>query len=356
MNKSRANGMDNIDVQHNIDLDKRSLNDFPSLPKILVIGVGGAGNNCINCLSSMEITGATTVAINTDKQHLKNIDADIKMLIGVELTRGMGAGGVPKIGGECAKASRAEIEKLMDDVELMFLVAGLGGGTGTGASPVIAEIARNKGVIVIGVVTMPFYFEYGRKLRARYGYRKLAANAHSMLVIDNNRLLGLVPDLPLDQAFIQIDTLITEIISGITETMTKPSLINLDFADIKTIMKNGKLTLMYYGKSKSMDAIEIVQNTLNNPLLDLKYDNANNALIHITGGPKLSLELTTEITKNITNKLKPKANVILGARINPEFDDEVKVLTIMTGITDSLLFDDSMDMDTYMDYHNQTVV
>jgi cell division protein FtsZ len=345
MRKPSAIGMNKNGDQIKTDLDASTSIDFPSLPKILVIGVGGAGNNCINCLSSTNITGATTVAINTDKQHLKNINADIKMLIGVELTRGMGAGGVPKVGVECAKASSAEIEKLLDDVELIFLVAGMGGGTGTGASSVIADIARRKGAIVIGVVTMPFYFEFGRKLRARFGYRKLAANAHSMLVIDNNKLLGLVPDLPLDQAFIQIDNLITEIISGITETMTKPSLINLDFADIKTIMKNGKLTLMCYGKSTSKDPIEIVQNTLNNPLLDLKYNDANNALIHITGGEELSLELTTEITKNITKKLKPKANVIMGARINPDVDDEIKVLTIMTGITDSLSFNESYDID-----------
>jgi cell division protein FtsZ len=324
----------------NIDTTEEELSkEFPILPKIMVIGVGGAGNNCIDRLTANRITGAQTVAINTDKQQLDLVDADLKLLIGVELTRGMGAGGEPKLAAECAKASRLEIEGLFDDVELIFLIAGMGGGTGTGATPIIADIARSKNVIVIGLVTMPFYFEFGRKTRAKSGARQLSSVAHSLLVIDNNRLLGLVPDLPLDQAFFQIDDLITEVVTGITETMTKPSLINLDFADIKTIMRNGKLTLMSYGKSTSQDPNEIVRNTLNNPLLNLNYKGAKNALIHITGGPELSLELTTQITKSLTKKMKPKANVILGARINPEFKDEIKLLTIMTGITDSYNFD-----------------
>ena len=313
--------------------------EFPILPKILIIGVGGAGNNCIDRLMANKITGAQTVAINTDKQQLELVDADFKLLIGVELTRGMGAGGSPKVAEACAKASRTDIDRMFDNVELIFLIAGMGGGTGTGATPIIADIARAKGVIVIGLVTMPFYFEFGRKNRAKYGVRQLSSKAHSLLVIDNNKLLGLVPDLPLDQAFFQIDDLITEVVSGITETMTKPSLINLDFADIKTIMQHGKLTLMCYGKSTSQDPNEIVRNTLNNPLLNLNYKGAKNALIHITGGPELSLELTNQITKNITKKMKPKANVILGARINPEAKDEIKLLTIMTGVSDSHSYD-----------------
>jgi cell division protein FtsZ len=312
--------------------DSNSSLELPILPKILVIGVGGAGNNCIKKMNLKQIHGMRTIAINTDKQQLNMINADYKMLIGTELTRGMGTGGEPKLGAQCAKASKVEIEKLFDDVELIFLITGLGGGTGTGATPVIADIARAKGVIVIALVTMPFYFEFGRKRRARFGLRQLSSSAHSLLAIDNNKLLGLVPELPIDKAFDEIDNLITEIVGGITETMTKPSLINLDFADIKTIMENGKLTLMFYGKSSTLDPAEIVKNAFNHPLLDSDYNQASSALIHITGGPELSLELTTEITKNITKKLKPKANVIMGARINPEFKDEIKLLTIMTGI------------------------
>ncbi len=308
--------------------------ELPILPKILVIGVGGAGNNCINQLYSKNIDGAETIAINTDKQQIKQIRADRKILIGIELTRGMGAGGEPKLGAQCAMASGSEIEALFDNVELIFLIAGMGGGTGTGATPIIADIARSKGAIVIALVTMPFYFEFGRNNRAKQGLRQLAIHAHSLLVINNNKLLGIAPELPLDQAFNQVDDLITEIVSGITETMTKPSLINLDFADIKTIMRNGKLTLMCYGKSDTLDPDEIVKKTLSNPLLNLDYNKAKNALIHITGGPELSLELTNQITKSITKKLKPKANVILGARINPEFKNEVKLFTIMTGIND----------------------
>jgi cell division protein FtsZ len=307
------------------------LNGLPELPKILIMGVGGAGNNCINHFNLNDYPGITTIAVNTDSQQLNLVDSDIKVLIGTDLTRGLGAGGDPALGKAAAKASTFPLERLFDDVELVFLIAGMGGGTGTGAAPVIAKIAREKDVIVVGIATTPFRFERGRKRRAEQGLRNLSNIAHSMLVIDNNKLLKIVPNSPLDGAFENINNLIAEIISGLTETMTSPSLINLDFADIKTIMSNGNLAMMYYGESSTLDANEIVKNALNNPLLDSDYTQANGALIHITGGENLSLELTADITKNITKRLKPKANVIMGARINPSFDKEVRLLTIMTG-------------------------
>lgn len=315
----------------NIEKEKDDYQDLSILPKIQIIGVGGAGNNCVNQMQKCKSFDVRTIAINTDSQHLNLIDADCKVLIGIDLTHGMGVGGDSALGRECAKASTKHIQDVFNDIELVFLIAGMGGGTGTGALPVIAELARNKGAIVIAIVTTPFRFEHGRKIRAKQGLRNLSNIAHSLLVIDNNKLLGLVPDLPVDHALTEIDNLIAEIITGLIETISRPSLINLDFADIKTIMSNGNLALMYYGESNSLDPDEIVKNTLNNPLLNSDFSNANGALIHITGGSKLSLEMTTEITKNITKKLKPKANVILGARINPEFENEVKLLTIMTG-------------------------
>jgi cell division protein FtsZ len=307
------------------------LDGLAELPKISIIGVGGAGNNCINHINLEDFPGIRTIAINTDSQQLNLVDSDIKVLIGTQLTCGLGAGGDPEVGKAAAKASTFALESLFDDVELVFLIAGMGGGTGTGASPIIAKIAREKDVIVVGIATTPFRFERGRKRRAEQGLRVLSKIAHSMLVIDNNKLLKLVPNSPLDGAFENINNLIAEIVSGLTETMTSPSLINLDFADIKTIMSNGNIALMYYGESSTLDANEIVKNALNNPLLDSDYTQANGALIHITGGENLSLELTADITKNITQRLKPKANVIMGARINPSFDNEVRLLTIMTG-------------------------
>ncbi|MFW9878854.1 MAG: cell division protein FtsZ [Candidatus Thorarchaeota archaeon] len=337
-------------IQRKIKNEDEGSIDVPNLPNILIIGVGGAGNNCIHQLNAKGVPGAKTIAINTDKQQLDSINADYKILIGRELAHGMGVGGDPVLGSQCAKASETDIEGLFDDVELVFLIAGMGGGTGTGAAPVIADLARGLDTTVIGLVTIPFYFEFGRKLRAKRGIRQMAASTHSLLVIDNNRLLGLVPDLPLDKAFNQINDLITEVVSGITETMTKPSLINLDFADIKTIMRNGNQTLLCYGESDSLDPDEIVKNTLNNPLLNLNYNGANNALIHITGGPELSLELTDKITKRITRKLNPKANVILGARINPEFKNEVKLLTIMTGVNDQYLKNQFQDFNSTSKY------
>jgi cell division protein FtsZ len=312
-------------------LENENFQALSIFPKIKIVGVGGAGNNCINQLYHYFPLGVKTIAINTDSQHLRSIEADTKILIGIDLAHGMGVGGDPALGQECAKTSINHIKKLFEDVELVFLIAGMGGGTGTGAAPVIAEVAKSMDVIVIAIVTTPFKFEYGRKNRAKIGLRDLSSIAHSLLVIDNNKLLGFVPDLPVDQALTKIDNLIAEIISGLVETITTPSLINLDFADIKTIMSNGNLAMMYYGECDTLDPEEIVKNTLNNPLLNSNFKNANGALIHITGGSKLSLEMTTEITKNITKKLKPKANVILGARINPEYENEVRLLTIMTG-------------------------
>lgn len=326
----------NIQFEHTKTVDQKL--SIPIFPKILILGVGGAGNNCINELSSKNILGVKTIAINTDSQQLYATSADCKILIGTELTRGMGVGGDPSLGMECAKASSSTLEKLFDDVELIFLIAGMGGGTGTGASSIIADLARSKNVIVIAIVTTPFHFECGRSRKAKYGLRRLSSTAHSLLIVDNNRLLNLAPDLPIDHAFKQIDNLIADVVSGLTETMTKPSLINLDFADIKTIMKKGNLALMYYGESETLDPNEIVKNTLNNPLLNLDHRKANGALIHITGGSELSLQLTTEITRNITKELKPKANVIMGARINPDFKKEVRLLTIMTGIQPSADF------------------
>jgi cell division protein FtsZ len=312
-------------------LGRDEYHDFSILPKILIMGIGGAGNNCIDKLFKLDSFEIRTIAVNTDNQQLKLVNANCKVLIGTNLTRGLGAGGNPSIGSACAKASEHTLENLIEDAELIFLIAGMGGGTGTGAAPVIANIAKNKGAIVIAIVTTPFRFEQGRMSKAKTGLRKLSKIAHSLLIIDNNKLLGLVPDLPFDHALSEIDNLIADIISGLAETITRPSLINLDFADIKTIMSNGNLAMMYYGESSTLDPDEIVKNTLNNPLLSSNLNNANGALIHITGGSNLSLELTTKITKNITRKLKPKANVILGARINPEFNDEVRLLTIMTG-------------------------
>lgn len=305
---------------------------FPILPKILIVGVGGAGNNCIHQLASKNISGIRTIAINTDSQQLNSINADCKVLIGTELTNGMGVGGDPELGMECAKASYRILKKLFEGVELVFLIAGMGGGTGSGAGPMIAEIARANGAVVIGVATKPFRFECGRCRRAEQGLRTLSASVHTLIIIDNNKLLSLVPDMPIDKAFNQINNLIAEIISGLTETMFKPSLINLDFADIKTIMKKGNLALMYYGESTTLDPDEIVRNTFNNPLLNMDYGQANGALIHITGGSDLSLELTTKITRNITKRLKPNSNVILGARIDPDYENEIRLLTIMTGI------------------------
>lgn len=302
------------------------------LPKIMVIGVGGAGNNSITRLYRLGIKGATTVAVNTDNLHLQITEADKKILIGKSLTHGLGAGGFPTIGEQCAELARETLRNVMDDYNLIFVTAGMGGGTGTGSTPVIAEIAKKLGAIVIGVVSTPFAFERARNMKAEEGIEKLRKVTDSVIVLDNNRLLSYVPDLPVEQALSVMDQIISEFVKGITETITQPSLINLDYADVKTIMTNGGVSMMLYGESKNQDPDKVVNDALNHPLLDVDYKGANGALVHITGGPTLSLKSAHKIADDLTKELDSNANVILGARIDPDFGEKIKVMAIMTGV------------------------
>ena len=304
------------------------------MPKIMVVGVGGAGCNAIDRISRMGIKGAQLVAVNTDKQHLSIINDDVtKILIGKSVTRGLGAGGFPERGAKAAEASRATLEELLSGVDMLFLIAGMGGGTGTGASPIIADIARQQGAIVIGMVTYPFALERYRLIRAEEGIKALQKTTDTVVVIDNNRLVELVPNLPINDAFKVADEVIARTVSGITETITQPSLINLDFADVRAIMTNKGLSVIAVGESKGVDrSREVVKDTLNNALLDVDITGASGALIHITGGAELTLGEANEIGTLLTQQLDPRATVIWGARIDPTFDNRVEVITIFTGV------------------------
>ncbi len=301
-------------------------------PKILVIGCGGAGNNSINRLHRIGVHGAETIAINTDKQHIDIVDADKKVLIGKNITKGLGAGGHPEIGEDAADQARDVIEELIYDADLVFVAAGMGGGTGTGSAPIIAEIAKNAGAIVVGIATTPFEVERARQIKARAGLEKFRKRSDSVIVLDNNRLLEFVPNLPIDQAFSVMDQLISEVIKGITETITRPSLINLDFADVKSIMLEGRTAMMLYGEGTDQDPEQVVIEALNNPLLDVDYTGATGALIHITGGSNLALRTVNKIAEGITYELDTSANIILGARTDSEFDDRLRLMAIMTGV------------------------
>jgi len=302
-------------------------------PNIIIVGCGGAGNNTINRLYNLGVSGADTCAINTDRQHLDQIQADKKILVGKSLTRGLGAGGYPEVGRKAAELARGTIEELLKDADIVFVTAGMGGGTGTGTAPVVAEIAKQNDAIVIGMVSIPFRVERARTLKADEGLEELRKAADTVIVLDNNRLLDYVPNLPIDSAFAVMDQLIAETVKELSETITKPSLVNLDYADIRNIMGCGGLAVLLVGESRNQDKVDaVVRATLNHPLLDVDYTGANGSLIHITGGPRLTLGKVEEIVKGITYKVDNQANVIWGARIDKNYEGRIRVFAVMTGV------------------------
>jgi cell division protein FtsZ len=307
--------------------------DFIGQPRIVIVGCGGAGNNTINRLYHMKVNGAETIAVNTDKQHLEMVQADKRVLIGKSLTKGLGAGGFPDVGKRAAEMARTTLESMLADADLCFVTAGMGGGTGTGAAPVVAQIAKEQGAIVVGMVSYPFQVEKARLLRAEEGLQALANAADSVIVLDNNRLMNFVPNLPLGQAFSVMDQLISETVKGISETITEPSLINIDYADVRAIMSKGGVACMLVGESKQQNKAEsVVNECLNHPLLDIDYRGATGSLIHITGGNDLTLQDAEEIASSLTYELDAHADVIWGARVNSEYEGRVRVMAIMTGV------------------------
>jgi cell division protein FtsZ len=304
-----------------------------SQANIKVIGVGGAGNNIVNWLYKKGIKGAEIIACNTDQQHLQITEADRKFLIGKDLTRGLGCGGFPQKGAEAAQESINEIKEAMKGADLVFVCSGMGGGTGTGAAPVIAQVAKDTGAIVIGTVTMPFKIERARVDKAEFGLQQLRKVADTAIVLDNNRLVEIAGNLPLQQAFAVANELISTMIKGIVETIAVPSLVNLDFADVKTIMTNGDVAVIGVGASDTNNKVEeAVRGALSNPLLDVNYDGATGAIIHISGGPDLTLDEINKVGELVTESMDEDANVIWGARITEEMKGKLTVMTISTGV------------------------
>ncbi len=300
---------------------------------IKVFGVGGAGCNAVTWLFNKGITGATVYGANTDALHLSITKADEKLLIGKELTKGLGCGGHPQKGKEAAKESISDIKKAISGADMIFVVSGMGGGTGTGAAPVISQMAKETGAVVIGVVTMPFECEKARIDKAEYGLQELRDVVDTAIVIDNNRLVDIAGNLPIEQAFAVANELISTFIKGIVETITLPSLINLDYADVSAVMRNGDVAVIGLGESDTQGKVEeAVRQALTHPLLDVDYKGASGALIHVTCGPDLKLEEFSNIGQLVTETLSPDAQVIIGARINKEFQGKVRVITIMTGV------------------------
>jgi len=319
----------------NIESKAPAANEFdPNMPRIVVAGVGGAGCNTINRLAKSGVAGAKMMAFNTDKKHLSLVNEKaVRVLIGARVTKGMGAGGFPEVAEKAARTSYDDITKLLEGVDLLFLTAGMGGGTGTGASPVIAEIAKKNGALVVGIVTYPFSLERARLKKAEKGIEALRAACDTVVIIDNNRLVEYVPNLPMEQAFALEDEITARAVRGITETIQTPSLINIDFADMKSVMQNGGVSMIAVGEGKGIDRVEeVAKNTLEQKLLDVDYTGARGVLLHITGGPEMTLGDANEIGSLITKDVSGNTNVIWGARLDPNFAGKVEVIAIFTGM------------------------
>ncbi|HEY4675134.1 MAG TPA: cell division protein FtsZ [Candidatus Bathyarchaeia archaeon] len=305
----------------------------PSNCRIVVVGVGGAGSNTVSRLTETGVEGAECIAINTDALHLNNSRAHQKILIGEKLTRGLGVGGDPKLGRAAIEESRDRVEDLLKDANIVFITAGLGGGTGTGAAPIIAEIARRKEAIVVGVVTMPFRTEKCRIDYAVSALSEMRKQCDTVMVIDDNKLTHLVPQLPINEAFKVADQVLASMIKGIVETISSPSLINLDFADFRTIVMRGGVAFVGVGESDAPNrAEEAVRNALKSPLLDGDYAGATGALIHVTGDQQMTIEEANRVGEIVTEMMATNALVIWGARVNPEQEGRLKVTLVMTGV------------------------
>jgi len=310
--------------------------DSSTAVRISVIGVGGAGCNCANRIASSGIKSANTIAINTDGKHLHMINSGKKILIGKAITRGLGAGGDMNIARKAAEADREMLKREIGENELVFLTAGMGGGTGGGAAPIVAEIAKDMGAIVVAMVTYPFALERVRLRKAQEALQALVKKCDTVVVIDNNRLASYVPNLPINKAFELADSITTRAVTGISDTIMFPSLINVDFADVRTVMDGGGLSMISLGEGNGVNRVDdVVKDTLSHPLLDVDFEGARGALLHLEGGPDLSLGDAIKIGEGITSSFDSVANVKMGARVNPICIEKVRATAIITGVKSS---------------------
>ncbi len=321
---------------------------------IKVIGTGGAGNNMVSWLYKRGIKGAEIIACNTDQQDLNTSEADKKFLIGKEVTKGLGCGGFPQKGAEAAQESINELKSSLKGCDMVFVCAGMGGGTGTGSSPVIAQLCKDMGAIVIGTVTMPFNIERARIDKAEYGLELLRKSSDTVIVIDNNRLVKIAGNLPVQQAFAVANELVSTMLKGIVETIAIPSLVNLDFADVKAIMSDGGVAAIGVGSSDTNNKVEeAVKGALNNPLLDINYEGATGALLHICGGPDMTLEDISKVGELVTEELDEDANVIMGARVSDEMKGKLIVMTIVTGVKSSAILGKTANVESSKELHEE---
>lgn len=307
---------------------------------IKVVGCGGGGNNTINRITEVGIQGAEMIAINTDAQDLLYTNADKKILIGREVTRGLGAGSNPKIGEESAKENEHDIRQALQGADMVFITCGLGGGTGTGSAPVVADVAKKLGALTVGIVTMPFTMEGNRRYEnAISGLERMESIVDTLIVIPNDKLLDIAPDLPLQTAFKVADEILTNAVKGIAELVTRAGLVNLDFADIRAVMTNGGVALIGVGESDSENrAVEAVEKAITNPLLDVDITGATGALINVVGSRDLTLNEARKVVETISSRLSEDARVIWGAQIYEDMQNTLRVMLIVTGVRSPQIF------------------
>ncbi len=313
-----------------------------SKANIFVIGTGGAGNNTISRLNEMGIEGATTITVNTDAQDLFYSQSGKKILLGRKTCGGLGAGGEPSVGQECAEESEDEIRSELEGADMVFVTCGLGGGTGTGSAPIISSLSKKTGALTVAVATMPFSAEgIRRRENAEEGLAKLQETADTVIIIPNDKLLEVAPNLPLNKAFMVSDEILGRAVKGITELITKQGLVSLDFADIRSIMEGSGMAMIGMGESDSGDrALESVHEALSSPLLDIDISNAKGALINISGSSDLTLHESEKIVQVVADKLDPEANIIWGAQIDESLQNVVRTTIVVSGIKSNTTSDD----------------
>lgn len=323
-------------VLHSDEYIAKMLED--SQAKILVVGAGGGGCNTIERMSEVGIEGAVTLALNTDAQDLLSTKANKKILIGKKLTRGLGAGSDPQIGEAAARESMEALQETLAGLDLVFITCGLGGGTGTGSAPVVAEIAKSVKALTIGVVTLPFTVEGKKRMEnALEGLDRLREYTDTIIVIPNDKILEIAPDLPINAAFKVADEVLTNAVKGITEMVTKPGLINLDFADLKTILSRGGAAMIGLGESSSGEnsearALEAVENALTSPLLDVDISGANRALVNVVGGSDMTLREAEMIVETVSTKIDASSHIIWGAMIDDSLSkNKIHAMVVIAG-------------------------
>ena len=337
--KERSTMEERNSYDDNIDNDLKEIIQR-SRAKIFVIGTGGAGNNTVSRLAEIGVQGAGTLSVNTDAQDLFYSKSDHKLLIGRSTCGGLGAGGMPDIGEESAEESEEQLKEKLEGADMVFVTCGLGGGTGTGSAPVISKLAKKIGALTIAVATMPFSAEgLRRRENAEKGLEKLQSAADTVIVIPNDKLLEVAPNLPINKAFMVADELLGRAVKGITELITKPGLVSLDFADIRSIMIGSGMAMIGMGESDSGDrAIESVHEALNSPLLDLDISNAKGALINISGSSDLTLHEAEKVVQIVADELDPEANIIWGTQIQEDLENVIRTTIVVAGVKSPHIF------------------